>query len=133
MSSLGVGERLRNARQARGLAFEDVEAATRIRRRYLEALEGEAFDQLPGQTYVKGVLNSYVSYLGLPADEIAAMYPAISGIWSRHDGVPVDVRITPVTRCSRIFCRQLRQFAATSGQGAQESPSAVTSSSGVAV
>jgi len=151
MSSLGVGERLRNARQARGLAFEDAEAATRIRRRYLEALEDEAFDELPGATYVKGFLNSYASYLGLPADEIAAMYAAISGPWSGHDSVPVDVRITPVTmRRSRarrvvtgglvvllvgaavlayILYGQLRQFAATSGQGPPESVSTVPSPS----
>jgi cytoskeleton protein RodZ len=101
MNILGIGERLRNAREARGLSLDDVEAATRIRRRYLEALEDEAFDRLPGPAYVRGFLNAYASHLGLPPEEIASMYPMPLGARVAVRASPVDVRITPVTPRSR--------------------------------
>src|SRR5262249_29615411 len=46
----------------------DVERDTRIRTRYLEALEEERFDRIPGLVYAKGFLRTYADYLGLDAD-----------------------------------------------------------------
>lgn len=100
MTPLGIGERLRNARLARGLSLEDVEAATRIRRRFLEALEAEAFDELPGPVYVRGFLRVYSTYLGLPPEELMEQCPGLRSPGTLR-GTPVDVRITPVTRRSR--------------------------------
>ncbi len=131
---LGIGDRLKSAREARGLSLDDVEAVTRIRRRYLEALEEEAFDRLPGSAYVRGFLKSYASYLGLPADEVASMCPPLHAAPITVRASPSDVRITPVTRRSRarrlvigasfmlvcgavaiayIFYSQVRQFVET--------------------
>ena len=47
------------------LDFPELEQGTKIRAKYLRALEDEAFDQLPGPTYVKGFLRTYADYLGL--------------------------------------------------------------------
>ncbi len=102
MDMLGVGERLRSARVARGLSLDDIEAGTRIRRRYLEALEEEAFDRLPGPTYVRGFLRGYAAYLDLPADEIALMCPVVPTASVTVRASPSDVRITPVTRRSPL-------------------------------
>jgi len=148
MSNLGIGERLKNARQARGLSLEDIEAATRIRRRYLEALEDEAFDHLPAPVYVKGFLGGYATYLGFSSDEIQAMYHDLDTLV--HQGeTPVDVRITPVTPRSRVRRTalilslivmvaayfsyvayiQFRQFAATpAGQVPAAAPGSVSAS-----
>jgi cytoskeleton protein RodZ len=60
-----IGNRLREARLRQGLDFPEIEQRTKIRGKYLRALEEEQFDLLPGQTYVKGFLRSYAEYLGL--------------------------------------------------------------------
>jgi hypothetical protein len=48
-----------------GLDFAEAELATKIRGKYLRALEQEQFELLPAQTYVRGFLRSYAEYLGL--------------------------------------------------------------------
>ena len=60
-----IGNSLREARDRQGLDFPQIEAGTKIRGKYLRALEEEHFDVLPAQTYVKGFLRSYAEYLGL--------------------------------------------------------------------
>jgi cytoskeleton protein RodZ len=144
MKERGIGELLRNAREARGLSLDEIEAATRIRRRYLEAMEAEAFDQLPGPAYVKGFVRTYATHLGLAADDLAGMYPDLrTGGVSR--GFPVEVRITPAMPSSRarrivttiaaalviglvalayVLYGQIRQFAVTPPPG---TPGAATS------
>src|SRR5260221_10891193 len=49
----------------RGVDFAQAELATKIRGKYLRALEEEQFDVLPAQTYIKGFLRTYAEYLGL--------------------------------------------------------------------
>jgi cytoskeleton protein RodZ len=60
-----IGNSLRDARLRKELDFPELEQGTKIRAKYLRALEDEAFDQLPGPTYVKGFLRTYADYLGL--------------------------------------------------------------------
>jgi cytoskeleton protein RodZ len=73
-----IGSSLREARLRQGLDFPEVEQATKIRAKYLRALEDEQFDLLPAQTYVKGFLRSYAEYLGLDGqlyvDEFTSRY-----------------------------------------------------------
>src|SRR4029077_3582041 len=59
------GTSLREARLRKGLDFPEAEHATKVRGRYLRALEDEEFDALPAPTYVKGFLRTYADYLGL--------------------------------------------------------------------
>jgi cytoskeletal protein RodZ len=60
-----IGNSLREARERQGLDFHQAELAIKIRSRYLQALEDETFDAVPGQTYVKGFLRAYADFLGL--------------------------------------------------------------------
>ena len=60
-----IGNSLREARLRRGVDFAQAELATKIRGKYLRALEDEQFELLPAQTYVKGFLRTYAEYLGL--------------------------------------------------------------------
>jgi cytoskeleton protein RodZ len=60
-----IGNSLREARLRQSLDFPEIEQGTKIRAKYLRALEDEQFDVLPAQTYVKGFLRSYAEYLGL--------------------------------------------------------------------
>ncbi len=75
-----IGNSLREARHRQQLELSEVEQATKIRSRYLKALEEEAFDSLPAQTYVKGFLRTYADYLGLDGqlyvDEYNSRYSA---------------------------------------------------------
>ncbi|MEX0799689.1 MAG: helix-turn-helix domain-containing protein [Dehalococcoidia bacterium] len=70
-----LGETLQRARQARGISIGDAERATRIPRRYLEALEQENFGILPAPVYARGFLRSYSGYLGLDASELLPFFP----------------------------------------------------------
>jgi cytoskeleton protein RodZ len=63
-----IGNSLREARLRQGLDLTEIEQATKIRSRYLRALEEEQFELLPAQTYVKGFLKAYADQLGLDGD-----------------------------------------------------------------
>ncbi len=60
-----IGNSLREARLRKELDFPELEQGTKIRAKYLRALEDEQFDQLPAPTYIKGFLRTYADYLGL--------------------------------------------------------------------
>lgn len=60
-----IGSSLREARTRQGLDFDEMEARTKVRAKYLRFLEDERFEQLPGHTYTKGFLRVYADALGL--------------------------------------------------------------------
>ena len=60
-----IGSSLREARLRQAVELPEAEAATKIRAKYLRALEDDQFEVLPAQTYVKGFLRAYAEYLGL--------------------------------------------------------------------
>ena len=60
-----IGEMLREARMRRRIDMTEVETATKIRGKYLRALENEEWDLLPGPTFVKTFLRTYAEYLDL--------------------------------------------------------------------
>lgn len=74
-----IGNLLRRTRQAKGLTIDDAQEATKIRSRYLEAMEEGRFDVLPGEVYVKGFLRNYADFVGLSGDEVVAQYKARLG------------------------------------------------------
>lgn len=63
-----IGGSLREARTRQGLELHDAERATRIRAKYLGALEDERFDQLPEEVYAKAFLRTYADFLGLDSE-----------------------------------------------------------------
>src|SRR6266404_453300 len=60
-----IGNSLKEARSRRRIEIAQAEQATKIRGKYLRALEDEQFDVLPSDTYIKGFLRTYADYLGL--------------------------------------------------------------------
>lgn len=60
-----IGNTLREARLRKGLGVLECEDQTKIRAKYLRALEDEEFDALPSGTYVRGFLKTYADFLGL--------------------------------------------------------------------
>lgn len=71
-----IGATLRDARERRGLELEEVERETRVRVRYLRALEDEQFDVLPAGGYRRTFLRGYASFLGLEGDRFVDEYVA---------------------------------------------------------
>ena len=60
-----IGSSLREARVRQHLEFEELEARTKVRAKYLRFLEEERFEQLPGHAYTKGFLQVFADALGL--------------------------------------------------------------------
>lgn len=71
---MNIGEILREAREKRGLSLSDVEHETKIRSKYLAALESEDFKEIPGEAYVLGFLRNYARFLNLDSDQIVNSY-----------------------------------------------------------
>src|SRR6187551_1559529 len=79
----GVGAILRKARNRRKVELSEVEAATRIRLRYLRAIEDEEWDVLPGGVYTRGFIRTYASFLGLDGERLVEDYRASVERWHR--------------------------------------------------
>ncbi|MCQ6557849.1 helix-turn-helix domain-containing protein [Paenibacillus mendelii] len=72
MSDLGA--LLRKAREQRGLSLEDIQDLTKIRKRYLEAIEEGNYAVLPGSFYVRAFVKNYAENVGLDAEEVLRLY-----------------------------------------------------------
>lgn len=73
-----IGALLRERREALGASLAEVEAATKIRQKYLSALEADEWQQLPGEVVGRGFLRNYASYLGLEPTDIIDRRRAIA-------------------------------------------------------
>jgi len=69
-----IGDALREARVRKGLTLKDVEDGTKIRSKYIQALEEDDFEVIPGPTFVKGFLRTYGGFLGLDTDLLVDEY-----------------------------------------------------------
>jgi transcriptional regulator with XRE-family HTH domain len=94
-----VGSKLREARTRRKLSLGDVEAATKIRGRYLQAIENDDWEQLPGDTYARAFIRTYGRFLGLDGERLAEEQRLSSGSARPGERLPrVDPRPRPVPR-----------------------------------
>jgi cytoskeleton protein RodZ len=82
-----IGNSLREARERQELGYPEIELATKIRGKYLRALEEEDFTAIPGDAYIRGFLRSYADYLGLDGDVYVDEY-ASRFITSWRDELP---------------------------------------------
>lgn len=74
-----LGRRLAEARTAKGLSLADVETITRIRAKWLEALENGEYGKLPRGAVARGFLRTYAAYLGLDVQAVLELYSDESG------------------------------------------------------
>jgi cytoskeleton protein RodZ len=84
-----IGDTLREARMRQKIDVSEVEAATKIRAKYLRALENEEFDLLPGPTFVRSFLRTYADYLGLDAHVLVEAYR------SQYEPPPDEADVQP--------------------------------------
>ncbi|MBU1878829.1 MAG: helix-turn-helix domain-containing protein, partial [Chloroflexi bacterium] len=74
-----LGTRFRLARENKQVTLRQAERDTRIRLKYLQALEDQDMASLPPEVYVKGFVRNYASYLGLDPNEMLTLYRAALG------------------------------------------------------
>jgi cytoskeletal protein RodZ len=95
---------LRQARLDRGASLADVEAETRIRRKYLEALEAEDYSSLPATVYTRGFIRSYSRYLGLDPELALDLYGPARGREERTSLRPATAQLSSARPVStRLF------------------------------
>jgi hypothetical protein len=94
-----IGSSLREARLRQNLDFPELEERTKIRPKYLRALEDERFDILPAPTYVRGFLRSYAQALGLDGQPFVDEYN--SRFTVGEDETPLRARRAPQPRRER--------------------------------
>ena len=123
------GENLKREREMRGVSLDEISAATRIATRFLQAIENEQWDQLPGGVFNRGFVRAVARYLGLDEENIVAEYALAVGdrpsvpVWT---GSPPAVtpdslaRLDPRgRRCRCADRRRLVRHAAISWHGAR--------------
>jgi cytoskeleton protein RodZ len=79
MARGNFGERLKRERELREVTLEEITSATRIGPRFLEALENEEWEKLPGGVFNRGFVRSVARYLGLDEESFLAEYDLAHG------------------------------------------------------
>ena len=74
-----IGSTLRDARNRRKIDLSEVEATTKIRVRFLRAMENEEWDVLPGDIYTRAFIKTYASFLGLDGERLAESFRGEGG------------------------------------------------------
>ena len=64
----GFGHKLKTERESRGVSLDEIAAATKIGKRYLEALEDDDFDSLPGDVFTRGYVRAYAEHIRIDPD-----------------------------------------------------------------
>jgi len=100
-----VGEILKNTRIEKGYTFEQIENYTKISKRYLEAMENEEWDILPGDVYLKGFLKTYCRYLGLDEKELLTemQYNSEPEIITQNASAKIDMNVIPRKKMKRVL------------------------------
>lgn len=92
------GDHLKREREMRGVSLDEISAATRIGTRFLEALENEQWERLPGGVFNRGFVRAISRFLGLDEENMVAEYSLAT-----NDAPSVAVWADTTARRSRIF------------------------------
>lgn len=95
-----LGDALRTQRESMGVTMEQAAEDTRIRTKFLQAIESGDYQSLPGTVYTKGFLRNYAQYLNLDPEEILALYTGERG---GTDPVRTFAPMKPLVKRSFIF------------------------------
>lgn len=74
MKLSGLGDLLKEARKEKGYSLDDLQAITKIQKRYLAGIENEDYSMMPGSFYVRAFIKQYAEAVGLDAQEMLSLY-----------------------------------------------------------
>jgi len=84
-----LGAELRKQREIRGVTLKEIADATKISKRYLEALEQDDLAGLPAPVFTRGFVREYARYLGLNAEDMASRYSQLVGAQPETSATPL--------------------------------------------
>src|SRR6056297_2442809 len=102
-----LGEKLRGARENKGVSTSEAARATKIKVQHIEALENEDFDKMAAPIYVKGFIKLYAEYLELDPDELLDQYRGANAPLT-PDQIVGDGSAPKQKRSINIFSRSTR-------------------------
>lgn len=88
-----IGHLLKDRREERGLSLEEVAKITKIRFKYLEAIENSSYTDFPSEVYLKGFLKNYAKFLGISTSRALAMYRREREYQQKEPTIKVSSRI----------------------------------------
>ncbi len=96
-----LGQELRKVRESRNISIEEIASSTKIIGRYIQAVEDDRFDAMPGGFFITGIIRSYAKYLGLDPDDVLRRYRE-AGLLSKpaYSG-PVPTAVEPPLEAAR--------------------------------
>src|SRR6202795_4973386 len=93
MAKGSFGERLKRERELREVSLDELTKSTRISQRFLEALENEQWEKLPGGVFGRGFVRSIARYLGLDEESLLGEYDLARGDQKIEAPAPYENRL----------------------------------------
>jgi len=101
-TSGNFGDELRKEREIRGITLKEIADATKISKRFLEAIEKNDFKTLPAPIFTRGFIREYSRYLGLPADDMLNRYAHFVRQAEEEENAPLKTGPVPVLQTRPI-------------------------------
>jgi len=106
-----LGQYLKNIREQRNVSLEDIHKETKIRKRYLTAMESGDFNIIPGgDVYIKGFLRNYSLCIGIEPSSIIELYSKLSGEKKEEKNVAVSSNTNTDTIQIDVFSSKFGNF-----------------------
>lgn len=110
-----IGEKLKEARKAKGYTLDDLQQMTKIQKRYLIAIEEGNYDVMPGKFYARAFIKQYADTVGLNGDQLLEEYT--DAVPHTHDEEYVEKVSTDQTRVGKntenVFLTKVQEYLPT--------------------
>ena len=110
-----IGEKLKEARKAKGYTLDDLQQMTKIQKRYLIAIEEGNYDVMPGKFYARAFIKQYADTVGLNGDQLLEEYT--DAVPHTHDEEYVEKVSTDQTRSGKntenVFLTKVQEYLPT--------------------
>jgi cytoskeletal protein RodZ len=106
-----VGNYLKSGREAKNISLSEVARTTKISKWYLDCLEQDDFDKMPGGPYIKGYISSYAAYIGIEEDEVLKCYDSLYSSGTDDEQIqPDQANVNKKGAFAEIFPNRKKTF-----------------------